>query len=133
MLYIDIETVDFFSDPHIKSLPRAQQLSAMRFGCAVTGLVLSPVTDHDIDWQEWGADDLPRLHYQLVTTRWPIVGWNIIGFDWPVIIASARRAGVTVLEIETETTNTIDLFAEIRRTTGRAGCQSRNIPTRLGD
>lgn len=36
MIYLDIETLDFFQDPHIKALPRAQQLAAMRFGLAVT-------------------------------------------------------------------------------------------------
>lgn len=119
MLYIDLETLDFFGDEHIKSLPRAQQLSTMRFGCAVTGRVLSTINDHDSLWQEWGADDLPALYEELVTIGEPVVGWNIIGFDWPVIIANARRAGVNVLELETETVNIVDLFAEIRRTTGR--------------
>lgn len=38
MIYLDIETLDFFSDPHIKSLPRDEQLAAMRLGCAVTGV-----------------------------------------------------------------------------------------------
>lgn len=33
MIYLDIETLDFFEDAHIKALPREEQLAAMRLGC----------------------------------------------------------------------------------------------------
>ena len=112
-VYCDIETLDFFSDPHIKALPRDQQLAAMKFGCAVT---YNSVSD---EWREWTADQAVDLYNYLVWWKRPVAGWNIIDFDWPVIISNARRAGRNVLEIETETVRFVDLFSEIRRTTGR--------------
>lgn len=36
MIYLDIETLDFFHDEHIKHLPRPDQLNAIRFGFAAT-------------------------------------------------------------------------------------------------
>lgn len=114
-VYLDIETTTWFSDPHIKALPRAEQLAAMRFGCGVT----ATIDLYDPSWQEWSESDIAGLYEYLVTCKRLVVGWNIIDFDWPVIMENARRAGVTVLEIETEFVQFLDLFAEIRRTTGR--------------
>lgn len=117
--YLDIETTTFFQDPEIKALPRAEQLAAMRFGCAVTATIDSVINDHDPSWQEWQEGEIAGLYEYLVTAKRLVVGWNIIDFDWPVIMENARRSGVTVLEIETEFVEFLDLFAEIRRTTGR--------------
>lgn len=36
MIYLDIETLDFFQDEHIKALPRKQQLAAIRFAAGIT-------------------------------------------------------------------------------------------------
>lgn len=47
MIYLDIETTTWFSDPDIKVLPRDQQIKAMRFGCAVTCTV---ATDGAESW-----------------------------------------------------------------------------------
>lgn len=110
--YFDIETLDFFADDHIKALPRDQQLAAIRFGCAVT---YDSRTD---EWREWTADQVVDLFETLIWAS-PLAGWNTVGFDWPIIIANAKAAGRWPLEIETETVTHIDLFAEIRRTTGR--------------
>lgn len=113
MIYLDIETLDFFSDPHIKALPRDQQLAAMKFGCAVT---YDAAAD---EWREWVPGQIIDLYNYLCWCMQPVAGWNIISFDWPVIIGNAQRAGWQVLEMETETVRFVDLFAEIRRTTGR--------------
>ena len=60
-IFLDIETLDFFSDPHVKALPRVQQIAAMRFGCAVTHR-----TDSN-SWQEWQSIGQHRLS----APRWP--------------------------------------------------------------
>lgn len=113
MLYIDLETLDFFQDEHIKTLPRNEQLAAMRFGCAVT------YDAHNDEWNWWKEEQIVDLFNHVVWCCQSVIGWNIIDFDWPIIISNARRAGWNVLEIETETVRLFDLFAEIRRTTGR--------------
>lgn len=112
-IYLDIETTTWFSDPDIKSLPRDQQLAAMRFGCAVT-------FDTKKDgWRTWTADQIAELYNYLCWAGAPICGWNTVSFDWPVILANAERAGVTLLEIEHETVSHVDLFDLIRKKTGR--------------
>lgn len=113
MIFVDIETLDFFQDAHIKSLHRAEQIAAMRFGCGVT------YNSESGEWREWLPDQIGGLYYYLFLSGQKIVGWNIIDFDVPVIVANHERAGVTALEIEYEATRKIDLFAEIRRQTGR--------------
>lgn len=113
-VYLDIETLDFFQDAHIKALQRDQQLAAMRFGCAVTYHADSG------DWQDWTDEGVIALYWMLcMENTQPIVGWNIINFDWPVIINNARLAGHNVLQIEHESKELIDLFDLIRRATGR--------------
>ena len=110
-VYCGIKTLDFFSDPHIKALPRDQQLAAMKFGCAVT------YDDGTDEWREWTPDQIIDLYNYLRWCMQPVAGCNIIAFGWPVIIGNARRAGWKVLE--TKTMRFVDLFSEIRRTTGR--------------
>lgn len=105
MIYLDIETLDFFQDPHIAALPRGDQIAAIRFGCAVT---------HDSvaeTWREWlDADDLLRY---LRHGRSSLCGWNIIDFDLPVIGNSAKsQSGPASIQA-------IDLFDLIRQATGR--------------
>jgi len=110
MIYLDIETLDFFQDEHITALPREQQLTAMRLGCAVT---YNNAADEWLDWMS-------------VLDLWPycrtpdttIVGWNIIDFDWPVLRANAERVSPALGSYGVEP-QFLDLFAEIRRTTGR--------------
>lgn len=116
MIYLDIETLDFFQDAHIKALPRNQQLKAMRFGCAVTCTVS---TDGAQLWREWTTDQIETLYFYLCYAKEPIAGWNSLAFDWPVILNSAERAGVQLLEIEHETVRHADLFDFIRQWTGR--------------
>lgn len=110
MVYLDIETLDFFSDPHIKSLPRAEQLQAIRFGCAVTYDARAD------EWLEW-TDALDLCESILIWGR-PIVGWNVQDFDWSVVVSSAQCAGWNPLGGEYQP-QFIDLFDEIRKTTGR--------------
>jgi len=119
-IYADIETLDFFQDAHIKALPRDQQLAAMRFGCAVTAQIDdSAPNDHNPTWREWATDQVADLYTYLVTCRQPIVGWNLIGFDWPVIKHNAHSAGWTDVHIGYEIVDMRDLFALIRTDTGR--------------
>lgn len=113
MIYLDIETENFFGDPEIKSLPRDQQIAAMRFGCAVTYRTTTG------GWCNFRAEHVINLYNHLCWCGEPVVGWNIIDFDKPVIVHSAKRAGWRVLEIEHETIEMLDLFAEIRHCTGR--------------
>lgn len=106
-VYCDIETLDFFSDPHIKSLPRAEQLQAIRFGCAVTYCADANT------WKEWTLEETFDLwHYLKVHA--PVVGWNIVDFDLPIIY---HTSGWAVWDNAQPAA--LDLFAEIRRTTGR--------------
>lgn len=110
MIYLDIETLDFFSDPQIKVLPRAEQLAALRFGCAVT---YNAAAD---EWLEW--DSVMDLWPYLRTRGTTVCGWNIIDFDWPVLRANVASYDGYLLESGHEP-EAVDLFAEIRRTTGR--------------
>src|SRR5215216_5569915 len=54
LIYLDIETKKFFSDPEIKCLPRAQQIPALAysFGVAVT---YNPAARY---WREWYPGDI---------------------------------------------------------------------------
>lgn len=104
MIYLDIETLDFFQDEHIKALPRDQQLKAMRLGVAVT------CTEH-LDFMEWFPVDLNDLWCQLGEAD-QIIGWNIVDFDLPVLHFNWGEANLSLL-------NCYDIFAEIRKATGR--------------
>lgn len=118
MIYLDIETLDFFSDPAIKALPRDRQLAAMRFGCAVTCEVH---TDHECAprFDAWAENQIVDLYSNLVWCNQKIVGWNINDFDWPVIVHNVRAAGVDVLDPGDLSPSMIDLFHQIRSVTGR--------------
>lgn len=115
-IFLDIETTTWFDQPEIKAMPRDQQIKAMRFGCAVTCTV---ATDGAELWREWTADQIAELYNYLCWANQPICGWNSLAFDWPVIINSAERSGVRLLEIEHETVKHIDIFDFIKQKTGR--------------
>lgn len=119
MIYLDIETTTWFSDPDIKALPRDQQIKAMRFGCAVTCFVNDEVASDEPVWQEWTAGQIDALYHYLCWANQQICGWNSLAFDWPVIINNAERSGVRLLEIEHETVRHADLFDFIKGKTGR--------------
>lgn len=90
MLVIDIETIDWFTDPQIACLDRSDQVQAIRFGIAVT---------YDTETHEWDTfhatdGDVQRLIHKLNTTLC-IGGWNIARFDLLVIAAEAARRNVT--------------------------------------
>lgn len=104
-MFLDIETLDFFADPHIKSLPRDRQLKAMRLGCAVT------CGEHG-DFVEWFPRDLNDLWNELGEADL-IVGWNIVDFDLPVLNANCDD------QYDLSGIPCYDIFAEIRRATGR--------------
>lgn len=79
MIYLDIETLDFFADPHIKALPRPLQLVHMRFGCAVTYDARAD------EWLTWGASAEYALAGYILDSGLTIVGWNIWEFDIPLL------------------------------------------------
>ena len=111
-VFFDIETLDFFQDAHIKTLPRSLQLAHLRFGVAV---VYDDTTD---EWLEFWPNELPAL-WDNLTARGDLCGWNIRDFDLPVIwhnLARFHHYGDAELD---ELSNVIDLFADIRATTGR--------------
>lgn len=111
MIYLDIETLDFFSDAHIKALPRSEQLAAMRFGCAVT------YNQSGDEWFEWQALDCHDLYpYLGYGPNLKIVGWNVADFDWPVICHNAMRMDASLRPCQP---TFIDLFALIRQATDR--------------
>jgi hypothetical protein len=113
MNYLDIETLDFFQSPHIRDLPRDRQMAAMRFGCAVlVGEGGEEVYLHDIPEQ-----DVVTLWERLTSTGEPVVGWNLIAFDWPVICGNAARAGVADPGLITP--RFVDLMALIRDITNQ--------------
>ena len=110
-VFLDIETLDFFQDAHIKALPRDQQLKAMRFGCAVT------YNDAADEWLEWQAHDIADLYAYLgYLPETILVGWNIKDFDWPVICNHAISANSALRQCNPKF---YDLFDLIRQKTGR--------------
>jgi hypothetical protein len=119
MIYLDIETLDFFQDEHIKSLPREQQLAAMRFGCAV---LFNSVAGDWLEFTQGALDDL-WCYVRYIPSQSPhtiLVGWNIINFDWPVICSNVkRRDNADYLMRRGRDPEFVDLFALIRQHTGR--------------
>ena len=111
--YIDIETLDLSSDPHIKGLARDAQLEAIRFGCAVTYRMDTK------SWQEWRAEDIINLYEFACRSDLPLVGWNINAFDWPIIFSSTERTGYPMLLVDYAMVYLVDLFFMIRQSTGR--------------
>lgn len=114
MIYLDSETLDFFSDPHIKSLPRAEQIATMRFGCAVT------FDSESGEWREWLPDQILDLYgYLFSYSSNTLVGWNISDFDVHVIAYNAMAAPGYKGDLADLMVHQIDLFAMIRQQTGR--------------
>lgn len=111
MIFFDIETRDFFDDPKIAALPRAQQLAALRFGVAVT------YDDAADEWREWLPDDLPALWAYLVNQD--VCGWNIIAFDMPVIHYNLSRLHNYPAADLDPMGAVFDLFGDIRWATNR--------------
>lgn len=108
MIYLDIETLDFFLDERIRALPRAEQLQAIRFGIAVT------YCDLRDEWREWLPDQLADLWAYLFGHD--IAGWNIADFDIPVIEYNLARLGHKTGEHDIMLH---DIFQGIRARTGR--------------
>lgn len=111
MIFLDIETLDLFSDPHFRGLSRFQQIAALRFGLAVT---------HDTEtgvWREWFPDALPALWQYLAGTE--LCGWNILDFDLPVIAHNLAQVHNIADGGPGHFGRIVDLFDDIRRETGR--------------
>jgi hypothetical protein len=108
IIFLDIETLDFFSDPAIAALPRTQQLQAIRFGLAVT------MNDAG-DATTWHGGCGTLWDVLLVADL--VVGWNILSFDLPIIKRHASEAGYPDPGLTHP--NSLDLFDRIRSHTGR--------------
>lgn len=107
MICCDIETLDFFADPHIKALPRDQQLRVMRFGCAVT---YNEAAD---EWLEWQAHDVADLYVYLgYMPKAAITGWNIKDFDWLVICNNAMIINPALRPCNPELYDPFDLIRQ---------------------
>jgi len=85
MIFFDIETMDFFSDPWIKKFPRSHQIAAMRFGL---GISYNSETE---EWMEWIPGQEIAFWESLIGKK--ICGWNILGFDIPLLAARANQLG----------------------------------------
>jgi hypothetical protein len=110
LIYLDLETTKFFSDPEIARLPRVQQIPALAayFGVAVT-------FDAAHGWREWWSNEIRELWQSLVGHQ--IAGWNSTHFDVPLIQQAAALAGYPDPGLDPWTA--LDLFVEIRTRTGR--------------
>jgi hypothetical protein len=105
-VFMDIETLDFFSDPAIAILPRAKQIQAMRFGLAVT------IDDRQTSGPElWIGADVCRSLWDYLLQADLVVGWNILDFDYNIIRRMASACPTNP--------NTCDMFDRIRMHTGR--------------
>lgn len=105
MIFLDIETLDFFQDEHIKRLPRPAQLLAMRFGLATTyddthgwrqwwpDALLGAQTHRDACWSNpecWSSSEIQIWLWTALLHR-TIVGWNIFDFDIPLLMLHISR------------------------------------------
>jgi hypothetical protein len=134
IIYVDIETRNFFGDEVIKDLPRELQILSMDFGLAVTwnsdeweaalpeidflNFEYSGEEDAFYGWPDYQA----KLLWEYLMTADIIAGYNITTFDLPVI---ARTAGVRVGDHRYNMNKALkfprvyDLFYVIKETTGR--------------
>lgn len=124
-IYLDIETLDFFEDAHIKALPREQKLAAMRFGCAVT-------CSDDDGFIEWREAEVGELYSYLMYGPQPMIGWNVMDFDWPIIGHNAKKVGWKADERRYAVYDILDIFAKIRGTTNRWYSLETIAQTNLG-
>jgi len=122
MIYLDIETLDFFQDAHIKALPRPVQLLAMRFGMATT------YDERTTTWtQYWPGKAVPldgveRLAGDAVL-EWlwrslmgqTVLGWNIFDFDLPFLMLHLKAEGQDAGEQWLDPMQVIDLMDLCRR------------------
>lgn len=95
MVVLDIETLDFFRDPEIAKLPREEQIKAIRMGVAVT----ATLTPTGVQYMTWWPEDIGQLVWHLIEYA-PICGWNINGFDIPIVGHElARQTGLPLEDI----------------------------------
>lgn len=131
MLYLDIETLDFFSDPAIARLPRPVQLRAMRFGLAT---LYDDQAPPGTAWSQWWPADTA---YPLGRVAWEggaiepatmgdlwkylinqvIVGWNIFDFDIAYLMLHVNAEGDYDGDPWLDPMTLIDLMACLKRAT----------------
>jgi hypothetical protein len=109
IVYVDIETLDFFQDEAIKALPREMQPLCMRFGLAVTW-------DKEGGERVWEQRDSAFLWDYLGNFE-IVAGYNIKTFDLPIIYANALACQTMPGWFPME--NVFDLFDIIKNVTGR--------------
>jgi hypothetical protein len=109
IVYVDIETLDFFQDEAIKGLPREMQTLCMRFGLAVTW-------DKEGGERVWEQRDSAFLWDYLGNFE-IVAGYNIKTFDLPIIYANALACGISRGWFPMD--NIFDLFDIIKTVTGR--------------
>ena len=140
MLYLDIETLDFFQDPPIARLPRPVQLRAMRFGLAT---LYNDQAIPSAAWSQWWPAD---RHYPLGRVVWSdgpeepgdladlwrflmnqtIVGWNIFDFDLPFLMLHVNAEADYPGDPWLDPMQIIDLMGILKHASkGSAGTSSR--------
>jgi hypothetical protein len=105
-IFLDIETLDFFGDQHLVAMPREAQLLAIRFGFARTYDIVE-------GWRTWTSGMIEDLWARLTTPGTVVVGYNINGFDLPILFRLLPQGTPPAWP------HTIDLFDEIKAATGR--------------
>lgn len=116
--FLDIEILDWFSDPAIASLEPWRQHRMMRFGLATTYGLLSDrnFNEGERGFITWEEHEIASLYNYIVGTGETIVTWNGDMFDIPYLITHATRLGVTN-DAWGELPPSLDLMMLIRRAT----------------
>lgn len=132
IIFLDIETPNFFGDAELAGLPREAQILAIRFGFAVTWGLPQPQRDESLTdeerrpdvfrvWRDYGGvepmptGDAIELWDQLLRDSL-VVGWNIQSFDLPVLFREYIRG---MGDVAPRWPSVLDLMEEIKVATGR--------------
>jgi hypothetical protein len=116
-IYLDIEILDWFSDPEIVKLEKWRQHASLRFGLATTH------TESD-GFQVWWPDQVAALYHYIRGADGPLVTWNGDEFDLPYLIVQAIKAGATI-DPWTELPGSLDLMSLIRQQSKRIDGKER--------
>lgn len=106
-VYLDIETLNLVN----RALPRTEQLKELEFGMAWAW-------ENSRDgWSYWGVGDVYGL-IEYLTGKW-VVGYNVLGFDLPVIFNNAFAKPYSPQDVFERVKGVTDLFGVVQAATGR--------------
>ncbi|GEM_PF-6491340 len=109
-VYLDIETVDWFTDPQIAVLPKYRQLAALRFAFAVVNHVSGDSSYEQVAM----PNEVVDLWRFLIGKK--VVTWNGNEFDLAKLALEAKRAGYEG-DPWTDNIESVDLMDLILRAT----------------